>query len=91
MGTPPIARFWTFAAACSVEPWWSGRDMILFDGAVDAVSTIGRRNLYETRIHPSARSGGGRPDDRAWFVGTKIDHAWTYVAGSRSLFDEVLA
>jgi hypothetical protein len=31
------------------------------------------------------------PDDKAWFVGAEIDHAWTYVAGTRSLIDEILA
>lgn len=81
---------WTFAAACPVEPWWGGRDMILFDGAVDAVSTIGHRNLNETRILRQCPQWWW-PNDRTWFVGTEIDHAWTYVAGSRSLIDEVQA
>ncbi|MPY93173.1 MAG: hypothetical protein GEV08_08930 [Acidimicrobiia bacterium] len=85
-----MAPVWTFAAACPVEPWWGGRDMILFDGAVDAVPTIGRRDLYETRIQRQCPQWWW-PDDRAWFVGTEIDHAWSYVAGSRSLIDEVLA
>ena len=31
------------------------------------------------------------PDYRAWFVGTEIDDAWTYVAGDQSLMDEILA
>jgi hypothetical protein len=30
------------------------------------------------------------PDDRAWFVATEIDYAWTYVAGSRRAIDRVL-
>lgn len=34
---------WKLAAACPVEPWWGGRDMILFDGPIDAVSAIGCR------------------------------------------------
>ena len=31
------------------------------------------------------------PDDRAWFVATEIDLAWTYVAGSAPAVDAVLA
>jgi hypothetical protein len=31
------------------------------------------------------------PEDRAWFVGTEIDDAWTYVAGRTSFVGEVLA
>ena len=29
------------------------------------------------------------PDDRSWFVATEIDFAWTYLAGSPTLIDEV--
>lgn len=31
------------------------------------------------------------PDDRAWFVSTDIDFAWTYVGGAQELIDELLA
>lgn len=31
------------------------------------------------------------PDDRAWFVATEIDYAWTYVGGTRELIGEILA
>jgi hypothetical protein len=31
------------------------------------------------------------PDDRAWFVATEIDHAWTYVAGSQQLLARLMA
>lgn len=31
------------------------------------------------------------PDDRSWCVASEIDLAWTYVAGSRSLIDELLS
>lgn len=31
------------------------------------------------------------PDDRAWCVATGIDFAWTYVAGTQRLIDELLA
>lgn len=30
------------------------------------------------------------PADRAWFVSTEVDHAWTYVGGSRTLIDALL-
>ncbi|MDE3139662.1 MAG: hypothetical protein KGL05_07500 [Acidobacteriota bacterium] len=31
------------------------------------------------------------PDDRSWCVASEIDLAWTYVAGSKSLIDELLS
>jgi hypothetical protein len=31
------------------------------------------------------------PDDRAWFVATEVDYAWTYVAGPRRLADALLS
>jgi hypothetical protein len=31
------------------------------------------------------------PDDRAWFVATEIDFAWTYVGGTTAAIDAVLA
>ncbi len=31
------------------------------------------------------------PEDRAWFVATEIDYAWTYVGGSAELIDSLLA
>jgi len=31
------------------------------------------------------------PDDRAWFVATEIDYAWTYIGGSTDLIDELMA
>jgi hypothetical protein len=31
------------------------------------------------------------PDDRAWFVATEVDHAWTYVAGSQQLLNRLMA
>jgi hypothetical protein len=30
------------------------------------------------------------PDDRAWFVTTEIDYAWTYLGGPAQLIDDVL-
>jgi hypothetical protein len=31
------------------------------------------------------------PADRAWFVATEIDFAWTYVGGTRACIDALLA
>jgi len=31
------------------------------------------------------------PDDRAWFVATEIDLAWTYIGGTRSLIDSLVS
>jgi len=31
------------------------------------------------------------PDDRAWFVATEVDYAWTYVAGSLLLADALMS
>ena len=64
--------------------------MILFDGALDAVSTIGHRSSVGSRLERQCPQWWW-PDDRAWFVGTEIDDAWTYVAGDESLINEVLA
>jgi len=31
------------------------------------------------------------PEDRAWFVSTEVDFAWSYLGGSRALVNEILA
>ncbi len=85
-----MAPAWRFAAACPVEPWWGGRDMILFDGPVEAVSTIGHHSSGEEPLQRQCPQWWW-PDDRTWFVGTEIDHPWTYVAGSHRLIDEIVA
>lgn len=64
--------------------------MILFDGPVDGVSMIGHRLSDESHIQRQCPQWWW-PEDRAWFVGTEIDDAWTYVAGNRSLIEEILA
>jgi hypothetical protein len=47
--------------------------------------------LESMAIEPGWRSANlWWPDDRAWFVSTEIDFAWTYVGGSRALIDQVL-
>jgi hypothetical protein len=40
-----MAQLRPFVSECPVEPWWGGRDFILFDGAVHAVSAI-RHSTY---------------------------------------------
>lgn len=84
-----MAPVWTFAATCPVEPWWGGRDVILFDGPIEAVATIGYHSSTRTPLERQSPQWWW-PEDRAWFVGTEIDHPWTYVAGNRTLIDEVL-
>lgn len=80
------ARLYGFVDACAVQPWWGGRDMLLFDGPIEAVSTIGS----PANIGGEIRRRGPQwwwPADRCWFVATEIDHPWTYVAGPAALVD----
>ena len=63
--------------------------MVLFDGPVDAVSMIGYPDPFELRMQRQSPQWWW-PDDRAWFVGTEIDHSWSYVAGPRSLIERVV-
>lgn len=82
-----------FVDGCARLDWWGGREMVLFDGPVNAVQAIGT---------PVPLSGGapGRlrrrspqwwwPSDRAWFYSTEIDDRWTYVAGPTALTQAVL-
>ncbi len=30
------------------------------------------------------------PEEKAWFVSSEVDYAWTYVGGSRRLVDDLL-
>jgi hypothetical protein len=85
-----MAPVWEVTAACPVEPWWGGRDMVLFDGPVHAVATIGHRDSAAAPLHRQCPQWWW-PEDRTWFVGTEIDHPWTYVAGSSALIDEIVA
>ena len=85
-----MAPVWSFAVTCPVEPWWGGRSTILFDGPLEAVSSIGRPSAEEVGLRRQCPQWWW-PADRAWFVGTDIDHPWTYVAGSRALVDAILA
>ncbi len=83
------ARQYTFVAACPVQPWWGGRDMLLFDGPLRRVAAIGTLPLFAERL----RRRGPQwwwPADQRWFVATEIDFPWSYVGGSVSLIDSLL-
>ncbi len=82
------AALYAFVEACAVQPWWGGRDMLLFDGPLEAVTTIGSPSPFGEGI----RRRGPQwwwPADRRWFVATEIDYPWTYVAGPTGLIDAV--
>ncbi len=64
--------------------------MILFDGPIEAVSQIGHTDPFAHALWRQSPQWWW-PDDRAWFVGTEIDFAWTYDGGPRSLIDAILA
>lgn len=75
-----------FVARCPLEQRWGGRHMLLFDGAIDAVAAIGTPGTPTIhRLSPQ----WWWPDDRAWFLGTEVDDAWTYLAGPESLIETV--
>jgi hypothetical protein len=66
-----------FVAACPVQPWWGGRDVLLMDGPLDAVpSSVGPQWWW--------------PEDRCWFVANEIDHPWSYVGGDAALIAALL-
>jgi hypothetical protein len=60
------------------------REYYLLEGAPNQVG-----ELYERLWRQSPNIWW--PDDRAWLVATEIDFAWTYVAGSETAIDAVLA
>lgn len=82
-----------FAARCPIEPWWGGRDMLLFDGPVAAVASIGMpyvvSSLGDQRGFNRHSPQWWWPDDRAWFVATEIDDVWSYLAGPPALIEAV--
>ncbi len=61
-----------------------GREHLLLRGPVPAVT-----DLHEMVGGQSPNLWW--PEDRAWCVATEIDFAWTYVAGSQRLIDEILS
>lgn len=63
-------------------PW---RNYHVFEGPVEA----SRTSFSEVPFMYTAANLWW-PADRAWFVSTEVDFAWTYVGGSRSLIDALL-
>lgn len=84
-----LAIMVAFTSACPVQPWWGGRDMLLFDGPVHRVDAIGSPWGDGTLNRRGPQWWW--PSDRAWFVATEIDNPWTYVGGSAELVATILA
>jgi hypothetical protein len=83
------APLYAFVEACAVQPWWGGRDMLLFNGALHRVKAIGSLLPSDERL----RRRGPQwwwPEDKSWFVATEIDYPWSYVAGSSALIDSLI-
>jgi hypothetical protein len=82
------AELSAFVDACAVQPWWGGRDMLLFDGPLDAVAAIGSPwpGGWIQRRSPQ----WWWPADKRWFVATEIDYPWTYVAGPTALIEAIM-
>lgn len=80
----------SFVDACPVQPWWGGRDMLLFDGPIEAVTTIGRLGPLEEELRRRSPQWWW-PADKSWFVATEIDYPWSYVAGSDALIDSLMS
>ena len=79
-----------FIGSCPVQPWWGGRDMLLFDGPVGAVSSIGSPWPFDGSLRRRSPQWWW-PADRTWFVATEIDYPWTYLAGCPELADRLRA
>ena len=84
------APLYAFVESCAVLPWWGGRDMLLFDGPIDRVASIGSPAPFERSLHRRGPQWWW-PADRRWFVATEIDYPWTYVAGTTALIDTINA
>ncbi|HZC98768.1 MAG TPA: hypothetical protein VFA46_00770 [Actinomycetes bacterium] len=61
------------------------RNYVLFHGPIDAAV----RSFEPLPFRQSANFWW--PQDQAWCVATEIDYAWTYVAGTESCIDDLLA
>jgi len=62
------------------------RSYLIFRGPLDGA----RVNLSDIAFSHRSPSLWW-PADHAWCVATEVDHAWSYVGGSRALIDDVLA
>jgi hypothetical protein len=63
------------------------RDYHLFSGPLQAATT-------DYSIYPMGEIQSASlwwPADHAWCVATEVDHAWTYVGGSRAVINAILA
>lgn len=81
---------YSFVGACAVQPWWGGRDMLLFDGGVDGVTSIGWRRPVGDGLRRRSPQWWW-PADKTWFVATEIDYPWSYVAGAPALIDALVS
>jgi hypothetical protein len=79
-----------FVGSCPVQPWWGGRDMLLFDGPVEAVVSIGASAPIDGQIYRRRCPQWWWPEDHHWFVATEIDYPWTYVGGPAGLIHEII-
>ncbi len=80
---------YAFVAACAVQPGWGGREMLLFDGPIQAVASIGTVPFFAERLRRRSPQWWW-PEDRQWFVATEIDYPWSYVAGATTLIDGLI-
>jgi hypothetical protein len=86
-----MRRVYSFVRACPLsEDVGGGRPMLLFDGPIGAVGSVGHDAFGEGVL---SRQGPQWwwPADRSWFVATEIEVPWTYLAGTAPLVDRVLA
>lgn len=83
------SRAHAFIRGCAVLPAPWGRDMLLMDGPVAAVAAVGLPGPDADGSFQRWAPQRWWPQDRAWFVGTDIDDAWTYVAGSDELANAI--
>lgn len=89
--TPPRndESFSAFVEACAVQPWWGGRDMLLFDGPIEHVTAIGSPSPFDGSLQRRGPQWWW-PADKAWFVATEIDYPWSYLAGFTTLIDTIV-
>jgi hypothetical protein len=60
------------------------RDYVLYGGPIDlALAALEPWDTHSPNLW--------WPEDRAWFVATEIDFAWTYVGGTSAVIEAVLA
>ncbi len=78
-----------FVDRCPSIDWWGGRPMILFDGRLGDLASIGSPWLGSGLSRQSPQWWW--PPDRSWFVATEIDDPCTYVAGPARLIERVEA